>query len=97
MFEERIIGKIKSGKEFAYGLKKAGDPLCSIYFKGGGAVPEALGGFWNDLRKATKAVEQYINKETLTPKAQEVKEFKKGVAESKKRPSKLTVKPKEEK
>ena len=93
MYKETIVGKIKSGKELAYRVKD-GDALYSIYFKGGGPVPECLSGQWNDPRQIVQAITTYINKDTLCKPDQEKKDYKKRTLAAKKRPNKLKHKEK---
>ena len=88
MYKETIVGKMKSGKELAYRVMD-GDALYSIYFKGGGQVPECLSGQWNDTRQIVNAITCYINKDKLCAPDQAKKDYKKSIAASKKRPNKL--------
>ena len=93
MYKETIVGKVKSGKELAYRVTD-GDALYSIYFKGGGQVPECLSGRWNDTRQIELAIICYINKDKLCAPDQEKKDYKKSIAASKKRTNKLKHKEK---
>ena len=93
MYKETIAGKTKAGKELAYRVMD-GDALYSIYFKGGGQVPECLGGRWNDTRQIENAIVCYINKDKLCDADQKKKDYKKSIAASKKRPNKLKHKEK---
>lgn len=88
MSKETIVGKTKKGKEIGFRVKK-GDALYTIYFAGGGALPEELTGMWTDARQCEIAISNYLNKDTLLPADQEKKDYKKRVSASKRRPSKL--------
>ena len=91
MYKEHSVGKLPSGKEIMYGIQD-NNPLCTLYFKGGGQLPAELDGMWNDLKKAQKAVEAYLCKGNLTKEAQAEKDVKTAISEAKKRPNKTKVK-----
>ena len=93
MYKETIVGKTKAGKELAYSVKP-NKSLYTIHFTTGGQLPSELEGYWNDTRQIVNAITCYLNKDTLCPADQEKKDYKKSIADSKKRPSRLKQKEK---
>jgi hypothetical protein len=67
-----------------------GEPLYSVYYEGGGQVPDSLTGMWTDERTLQNAIATYENKDKLCKPDQEKKDYRKNVLAAKKRPSKLT-------
>jgi hypothetical protein len=88
MYKETIVGKTKAGKKLAYSVKP-NESLYTIHFTTGGQIPESLSGYWNDQRQIVQAITTYLNKDKLCKPDQEKKDYKKSIAESKKRPNKL--------
>tara|TARA_R110002096_G_scaffold163951_4_gene331559 strand:+ start:1053 stop:1343 length:291 start_codon:yes stop_codon:yes gene_type:complete len=91
MYKETIVGKTKQGKEIAYRVKE-GDALYSIYYKHGGQMPSVLTGMWSDPRQIVNAITTYLNRELLCPADQAIKDKKKNLSDSKRRPSRLKAK-----
>ena len=91
MYIQKELGTIGKGKSLMYGIQ-GDNPLCTIYLKGGGEVPDSLKGYWNDLQKAKDAVATHLNQGTLTKAAQEEKDYRARTLAAKNRPNKTTVK-----
>ncbi len=93
MYKETTMGTNREGSTLAYRVKE-GDPLYTIYFKGGGQIPECLSGMWNDVRQIEAAITGYLNRDKLCAPDQVKKDYKDSVNASKRRPSKLKQKQK---
>jgi len=91
MSKEIVVGKTKANKKLAYRVKE-GDALYTIYFVGGGNLPDCLGGLWTDSMQIENAINSYINREKLCKPDQDKKDYKANVRAAKNRPSKLKLK-----
>jgi hypothetical protein len=91
MYKEKVVGTTKGGKTIAYRVHD-GDALYSIYFPEGGETPDCLKGAWNDPRLIEIAITSYLNRNTLCEPMQAKKDFRKNIADAKKRPSRLKLK-----